>query len=166
MCDLVEEKLFTTYINFITFEELLERHNAELEKERIPGYEIIDTTLIIAQDNFQKCKACGGFQELVTPLCAMQPDTMWSGVNTNQGYFTSKSKYLNNLKERNIETLTSRSDFENVRKSVRKAKIAKIQKEKNNLEKFLTKELKGVTIDPDGNTVKERNNYVKSRSTE
>jgi len=107
---------------------------------------------------------CAAACERVHSLCNVQPDTMWAGHNTAQGYFTSKSEYNKLLKEKNLETLTSRSDIENVRKNVAKAKAAKKEKQLNNLTKHLTNELKDVTIDPDGNTLKETNKYVRARN--
>jgi len=47
---------------------------------------------------------------------------------------------------------------------VAKAKIDKKEKQLNNLKKHLTEQLKNVTIDPDGNTLKEKNRYVRTRN--
>jgi hypothetical protein len=166
-CGKIEEKLFLSYFNFMTTEQYLDKLECEkaarLEKfkKENPGWDLIETICI--KENNQVC-SCGGFQELIPSLCVVQPDTMWAGQNTVQGYFTSKSEYNKLLKEKNLETLTSRSDIENVRKNVAKAKAAKKEKQLNNLIKHLTNELKGVTIDPDGNTLKETNKYVRARN--
>lgn len=110
------------------------------------------------------CSQCTNkHHEVLPPLVAMQPDTMWAGQNTNQGYFTSKSEYNKVLKEKNLETITHR-ELENVRKNVAKAKNDKKEKQLNNLISHLTNDLKDVTIDPDGNTLKERNTYVRTRN--
>ena len=116
------------------------------------------------EDNVERqVMQCGCNAKRITSLCSMQPDTMWSGVVTQQGYFTSKESYLNNLRARGIEQLSGRADFEATRKRVKNIRADKKKKQKESLKNFLTEELKGVTIDPDGNTVKERNTYVSKR---
>lgn len=106
---------------------------------------------------------CAAACTRIDSLCSVQPDSMWAGQQTHQGYFTSKSEYNKVLKEKNLETITP-SELENVRKNVAKAKADKKEKQLNNLTLHLTNELKDVTIDPDGNTLKERNTYVRTRN--
>lgn len=106
---------------------------------------------------------CGCIATRIFSLCAMQPDNMWSGVKTDHGYFTSKSEYLNNLKAKNLETITLR-ELADVRKNVAKAKKDKKEKQINNLKNHLTEELKGVTIDSDGNTLTQRNRIIRKQN--
>jgi putative FmdB family regulatory protein len=119
---------------------------------------------ITSNVEFVRCPQCKVYCERIFSLCNMHPDTMWAGYQTRQGYFTSKSDYNKVLKAKNLETLTSRSDLETVRKNVVKAKKDKKEKQLNNLIKHLTNDLKGVTIDPDGNTLKETKQYVRARN--
>lgn len=162
LCGEIQEVYFPKITEFLEFEDLTEDELKELDKTKRdlrPGYELI----YCADTRFrnQVCK-CAGFQELVTPLTNMQPDNMWSGVNTQQGYFTSKSEYQKVLKQRGLESVTMR-ELEGIRKNVKKTKQAKFDKQLNNLTKHIQKELAGVEVSPDGNTVKDKRKYVKSR---
>jgi hypothetical protein len=184
-CGQVVEKLFTTCIDFLTYDEfrtkvekVRAKRKAKFEKEN-PGYGLIDTIPDTIGEveyysfedikkypkfhnvEWQKCD-CGGFQELVAPLCAMQPDNMWAGTDTRMGYFTSKSKYERTLKDRNIATV-DKKELDKINKNVYNVKQDKIKKQINNLNSFVEKELASVEISPDGNTVKEKNKYARKR---
>lgn len=119
-------------------------------------------------DNFKKtiyCSFCEGMilHDILPPLTAMQPDNMWHFGNTSLGNFTSKKEYNTYIKNNNIERAT-RENYESVQKKQanRFETVAKANKEK--LNKFIEKELAGVEVSPDGNTVKEKNKYNKVRN--
>lgn len=100
--------------------------------------------------------------DVLAPLCAMQPDSMWAGTDTRFGYFTSKAQYNQLLKERNIESI-DKKELDKVRKHAYNAKQDKFNKIKMKRDDFIAQELTNVEISPDGNTIKERNKYVRKR---
>lgn len=111
----------------------------------------------------KKCSNCGSVRfEIMAPLCAMQPDTMWSGQQTNMGYFTSKSQYENTLKEKNLVTI-GKKELDTHRKKVYNTRQDNKRKQAQATNDFLNQQLASVEISPDGNTVKERNKYARKR---
>lgn len=125
-CNTKVEKLFTKYINFISDSEFRNLYEKEHElyilesKKKWADYALIDCFPSYEQwlkgitPQVQTCD-CGGFMELIPSLTAMQPDSMWSGVSNQHGYFTSKKSYNNFLKTNNIERV-DRSIYEQVQK--------------------------------------------------
>jgi len=161
-CGEVEEKLFTTWLNFISEEELTRKEKKEIEElstKKFAGYDIIHTRIV--RYTHQIC-SCGGFQELVAPLTNMQPDNMWAGQNTKFGYFTSKSQYEQSLKDRNLVTI-DKKELDNTRKKVYNTRQDNKRKQAEATNDFLAQQLASVEISPDGNTVKERNKYARKR---
>ena len=112
--------------------------------------------------DFIHCGDCGRIALFIWPLVAMQPDNMWSGTDTRFGHFTSKSQYNQLLKERSIESI-SKKELDTVKKNVYTAKQDRKNKINKNRNEFLNQELANVEISPDGNTIKERNKYVRKR---
>lgn len=109
------------------------------------------------------CSGCNNkYHDMLAPLTAMHPDNMWSGTDTRFGHFTSKSQYNQLLKERNIVTV-DKKELDTVKKNVYNAKQDKLNKLKKNVNEYVEKELTNVEISPDGNTIKERNKYVRKR---
>ena len=105
----------------------------------------------LAVDNFfakypeevrDDCPYCGKITiwEVLPPLVAMQPDNMWMGVNTQQGYFTSKEQHLSYLKNNSLERV-ERGMVEEVKKKAKNRVPEQLKKNEKNLEKFLGKEL-------------------------
>lgn len=165
-CGTVEEKLLATALNFTTQEKLEKKQRAwyeEQSKGKHPGYEII--FIVETPKNFQTCDNCGGPQEVQVPLTNMQPDDMWSGRNTERGYYTSKSEYLQELKNKNIESV-SLNELSNINRNAKKARQEKREKQLNNLTEHIHKELAGVEISPDGNTVSEKRKYARKRKND
>ena len=126
-----------------------------------------ETILSSCPDNYRVRRGCDicGIKTVHTVLPAltnMQPDNMWSGTHTSIGYFTSKSEHNKILRERNIEALTPK-EFSDLNKKVKKLKIEKRQKQLNNLNKHIQKELAGVEISPDGNTMKNKREFLQAR---
>jgi hypothetical protein len=158
-CNKVEEKLFTTYVNFITPEEMKKKRRKErkLQGKVDLGYKVIQVNY--PKVHRPKCTFCGGPQELLPSLTAMQPDPYWSGRVVNGEYVTKKSQLNPNI------VPATRENVEYVEK--RKIEVAKEKDEKasNNLKRYLTDQLSGVTIEPDGNTVKEKRKYERKRTT-
>jgi hypothetical protein len=105
---------------------------------------------------------CNSDFEILPPLTNMQPDNMWAGKQTDLGYFNSKKQYKDYIKNNNLE-LATRNNYESVQKKSKTRVKDAIDKSSKSLEKFIEKELSGVEISPDGNTVKEKNKYIKSR---
>lgn len=162
------EKLFTCIMNFITQEELAAKKNIELElarKKKFVGFDTIDTTNYTPDSaSHQVCEMCGGFLELLPSLPSMQPDKYWAGhETTHAGYVTSGSFLKRFEKQNNLERVSNR-DMEQVQKNARKKKQDDRQKNADNLNKFLEKELAPVEISNDGNTVKEQNKFNKVRT--
>lgn len=112
------------------------------------------------QNKCRKCK-CKMF-EVMAPLTAMQPDSMWSGQNTRFGYFTSKSQYEQTLKDKNIVSV-DKKELDTVRKNVYNTQKDNKRKQAKATNDFLNQQLASVEISPDGNTLKERNKYARKR---
>lgn len=90
----------------------------------------------------QFCVCCNTWTiwETLPPLVAMHPDNMWSGVNTQQGYFTSKEQHLSYLKNNSLHRV-ERGMVEEVKKKAKNRVPEQLKKNEKNLEKFLGKEL-------------------------
>ena len=109
------------------------------------------------------CNNCKGIRfETLAPLCAMQPDSMWSGQQTQFGYFTSKSQYEQTLKDKNFATI-DKKELDTYRNKVYNTRQDSIKKQRAKTNEFLAEQLASVEISPDGNTVKERNKYARKR---
>lgn len=75
-------------------------------------------------------KKCSKISEMIFSLTSIKTDSMWSGVQTDYGYFTSQSQFENHLKQNHIaryepgmkEQYQKKSD---IRKSEAKEKNAK-----------------------------------------
>jgi hypothetical protein len=109
------------------------------------------------------CSGCTNqYHDLLPPLTAMQPDNMWHNGQTGLGNFNSKKQYKDYIKNNNLERAT-RENYESAQKKQSKRFETVAQKNKENLTKFIEKELSGVEVSPDGNTVKEKNKFTKAR---
>lgn len=86
---------------------------------------------------------CAAACERVWSLVAMQPDTMWSGVTTQHGYFTSKKRNQQFLKENSLQRV-ERGLVEDVKKKSKRRVPERLEKNEKNLDKFLQKELAGL----------------------
>ena len=64
----------------------------------------------------QMCAKCGAYSERMASLTTMRPDTLWSGVMTDQGYVTSQSTLSTIEKQKGIITLDGRADVEAMKK--------------------------------------------------
>lgn len=93
-------------------------------------------------------------------LVSMQPDKYWAGHIIHGRYVTSKKDISHD-----IEPVT-RDKLELIQK--RKTQRVKETQEKQDkaLKEYLTNQLSDVTIEPDGNSVKERTEYERSRGRE
>lgn len=159
-CGKKEEKLFTRIVNFLTPAEIKKRERARKarHKRESPDYDVIDTTPLTAPTELMpKCGSCGGPQILLPSLTAMQPDKYWAGQVVHGKYVTSKKQV-----SRDIEPAT-RDKMEWVAKQREKRVLEHEQKSKRKLKRFLTNQLAGVTIDPDGGSTKERSDYERAR---
>lgn len=111
----------------------------------------------------KKCSNCGSVRfEILAPLTAMQPDSMWFGQQTQFGYFTSKSQYEQTLKDKNLVTI-DKKELDTHRNKVYNTRQDNIKKQRAKTNEFLAEQLASVEISPDGNTVKERNKYARKR---
>jgi hypothetical protein len=161
-CEYITERLFPKITEFLEYKDLTKKERSELRRIKYgihPGYELIYCGN--ARFRNQVCK-CGGFQELVAPLTNMQPDNMWAGTDTRLGYFTSKSKYEQTLKDRNLVSV-DKKELDTVRKNVYNTKQDNKRKQVKATNDFLNQQLASVEISPDGNTLKERNKYARKR---
>lgn len=118
-------------------------------------------------NNFKKtiyCSFCKGMilHDILPPLTAMHPDNMWFNGNTGLGNFSSKKQYKDYIRNNNLE-LATRDNYESVQKKSKTRIKDAMEKSTKSIEKFIEKELSGVEISPDGNTVKEKNKYNKVR---
>lgn len=160
-CGKKEEKLYTCIINFLTPAEIKKRdrqRKIELQKQAIPGYEIIDTAPLTGpKELMPKCGSCGAPQILLPSLTSMQPDKYWAGRVIHGKYVTSKKEV-----SRDIEPAT-RDKMEWVAKQREKRVQEHNDKSRRKLKQFLTNQLAGVTIDPDGGSAKERESYERAR---
>lgn len=107
--------------------------------------------------------SCITWWETQAPLVSMQPDNMWAGHMVHGKHITSKS-FLNRYEKQNHLERVDRSILDEVRKKSEKRMSNVIQQSSDNIGKFLEKELSGVEISNDGNTVKEQNKFNKARS--
>jgi len=64
--------------------------------------------------------------KMVWSLVSMQPDNMWSGKITDLGYFTSKQKFEQHIKNNNLERI-DRGGYEQVQKKS-KNKLSEIKR--------------------------------------
>lgn len=153
-------------MNFLTEDEYKRKKQAEFEernKNKFPGFEVIGIDLNV--ENTIKCELCDGDMVLLPSDFAAQPDKYWAGYETQHaGYVTSGSFLKRFEKQNNLERVTNK-DMELVQKNAKKKKQDDLQKNVDNLNKFLEKELAPVEISNDGNTVKEQNKFNKVRST-
>lgn len=129
----------------------------------------VEAIMTACPDSYEvtkECAFCGRptLHTVLPPLTSMQPDKYWAGHNTTHaGYVTSGSFLKRFEKQNNLERVTNR-DMEQVQKNARKKKQDDRQKNADNLNKFLEKELAPIEISNDGNTVKEQNKFNKVRT--
>lgn len=96
------------------------------------------------------CSNCHNkYHDLLAPLTAMQPDNMWFGKQTNLGYFNSKKEYKDYIKNNNLERAT-RDNYESAQKNQSKRFETVAQKNKENLNKFIEKEIVHTIDLPEG----------------
>ena len=151
------EKLFTSYINFISESEMRDLHEKEhqlfLTEHRMSGYDLIDTFPSFEDWNktitpeVQTCD-CGGFMELLPSLPSMQADNMWSGVQNQHGYFTSKQSYNKFLKDNNYER-ADRSTYEEAQKKSKNRVSDHIKKTAKAKEKAIADVIKHIDLPND-----------------
>lgn len=113
---------------------------------------------IFLDSNFEPCANMASIQVSVP---AMQPDKHWAGTTTQTGKevfskkeYEEENRYLVPATEGNINA---------VRRRTVEAKQEKLKRHDKKVEHFLANELRGVTIEPDGNTVSERNKFHRMR---
>jgi hypothetical protein len=102
------------------------------------------------------------FFDVLPPLTAMQPDNLWAGHMIHGQAITSKS-YLNRYRKQNNLEKVDESVIEHVKKKADRRISDAMDKSGDNLKGFLEKELSGVEVSNDGNTVKEQNKFNKVR---
>ena len=105
---------------------------------------------------------CITWWETQAPLVSMQPDNMWAGHQVHGQHITSKS-FLKRYEKQNHLERVDRSTLEEVQKKSKTRMAKAIETSNDNIGKFLEKELSGVEISNDGNTVKEQNKFNKER---
>lgn len=96
-----------------------------------------------------RCVCNDTYFEILAPLTAMQPDNMWFGKQTNLGYFNSKKEYKDYIKNNNLERAT-RDNYESAQKNQSKRFETIAQKNKQNLNKFIEKEIVHTIDLPEG----------------
>ncbi len=118
--------------------------------------------VICTETDGKSYNICGHDAYRIWSKVSMQPDNMWFGKQTDLGYFNSKKEYKDYIKNNNLERAT-RENYESAQKKKANRLETITKKNKENLTKFIEKELSGVEVSPDGNTIKEKNKYIKAR---
>ena len=128
-------------------------HQLFLTEHRMSGYDLIDTFPSFEDWNktitpeVQTCE-CGGFMELLPSLTSMQPDSMWSGKNTDYGYFTSKKEFNKFQKDNNL-VRAERGTFEQVQKKSKNRISDHIKKTAKAKEKAIADVIKQIDLPND-----------------
>jgi hypothetical protein len=117
-------------------------------------FNVKETIINNCPDNFKINEYCFNCNQLIDldilpPLTAMQPDNMWFGKQTNLGYFNSKKEYKDYIKNNNLERAT-RDNYESAQKNQSKRFETVAQKNKENLNKFIEKEIVHTIDLPEG----------------
>lgn len=140
-CNTIVEKNFSGGWDFIRYQKYLEKY---LESLKIhSGYSLIHTN-----PNLQYCE-CGQPQDAITPATNMQPDKYWAGQMTDHAGYVTSGSFLKRFEKQNYLERVDRSVMEEAQKNTKLRKKEKLDKNKDNLEKFLAKELAPVEISPD-----------------
>lgn len=100
---------------------------------------------------------CEELAERVPSLTSMQPDKYWSGQIVHGKYVTSKRDISPDIEPATRDKL----ELIAKRKVQREAEIK--EKQDKALNEYLTSELAGVTIEPDGSSFEERQKYERAR---
>lgn len=129
----------------------------------------VEAIMTACPDNYEitkECDMCGQvvIHTVLPPLTSMQPDKYWAGHNTQHAGYVTSGSFLKRFEKQNNLERVSNKDMEQVQKNARKKKQDDRQKNADNLNKFLEKELAPVEISNDGNTVKEQNKFNKVRT--
>lgn len=99
------------------------------------------------ESSCDKCQ-CVQPYEVLPPLTSMQADNMWSGVQNQHGYFTSKQSYNKFLKDNNYER-ADRSTFEEVQKKSKNRVSDHIKKTAKAKEKAIADVIKHIDLPND-----------------
>lgn len=135
-CSEKVEKFFTCIFNFLSKEEY---EKAKEKKE-----------VLIKGAEYQRCKQCSGFMELIPSLTSMHPDNMWSGLRTDQGYVTSKKEYNKLTEESGKYVCSSISEFESINKSAEQKEKEKFEKIDLERKEKIAEHFRSIDIDNSG----------------
>jgi hypothetical protein len=111
-------------------------------------FEVLKTSYRERQEE-EFCPICKAVCDSIASLVSMQPDKYWNGGFTPNGrYVVSTQEYAKAMEGIEPDTESNRR----IVKAQKKAKALELkQKQEARLEKFISTELKDVTIDPDYN---------------
>lgn len=112
--------------------------------------------------DIQLCEICSSVLEWIPSNVCMRPDIYWSGVVTDTGYVTSQSRYEKEKKARGIEAISA-NDLPAFKRQCKQRAADKVTKQQQELSNFISEEMRSVTVEPDGYTIQQRNDYVKAR---
>jgi hypothetical protein len=119
----------------------------------------VETTKCIFFD--EDFKDCDLPAEIQVSSPSMHPDKHWAGTVTPSGKtvfsrseYEEDNKYLVPATEGNVSSVLRKKE---------QVKRESEEKHEKKVEHFLYSQLAGVTVEPDGNTVKEKNQFNKMR---
>lgn len=103
-------------------------------------------------DGYCDCPVCGVPAPYVPSLTVMRPDTLWAGHQVEgRGYFTSKSKLDQTMKNQRHTPIGDRADAEGMKKMAEAAAKARDEKFAQESREFLRGEMaKRGLLDADG----------------
>ena len=115
--------------------------------------DIREITLPECPDNYKVKSGCDTCNcnsdfEVLPPLTSMQADSMWSGVQNQHGYFTSKQSYNKFLKDNNYER-ADRSTYEEAKKKSKNRLSDHIKKTAKAKEKAIADVIKHIDLPND-----------------
>lgn len=114
-------------------------------EEIYPVSSNIESTGCIYQEQGQTCNKKS---HKIISLVAVHPDNMWSGVQTDFGYFTSKKQYEDVMRDKKIVRATPDVVSEVQRKSERR-KVEAEQRRDKIAHDLAVEALQGVEVSPD-----------------
>ena len=115
--------------------------------------DVIEIVMSVCPDNYiikSSCDTCNCVSEfdVLPPLTSMQADNMWSGIQNQHGYFTSKQSYNKYLKDNNYER-ADRSTYEQVQKKANNRVSDHIKKTAKAKEKAIAEVIKHIDLPND-----------------
>jgi len=132
--------------------------HSEFEKLLPLSQRMEEVPCIFPTSNFEDCPNRAKIQ-VAAPN--MQPDKHWNGTKTISGKTVfSKSDYEEDNK---YLVPASEANVNHVQKKRVELKREREEKHERRLDHFLSDQLRGVTIEPDGNTVRQKNRFNKMR---